>query len=48
MLIGIKSTQLKIKTEETETIKENIIIGIYNKSLTKKGEYRSLIGVELL
>ena len=24
----------------------NIIIGIYNKSLTKRGEYRALIGID--
>lgn len=48
MLLGIKAEFLKIITEEQEEIKENIIIGIYNKSLTKKGEYRALIGMELL
>ena len=47
MLIGIKAEYLKIKQEEKEEIKENIIVGIYNKSLTKKGEYRALIGVEM-
>ena len=32
--------------EQTEENK-NAIIGIYNKSLTKKGEYNALIGIEL-
>ncbi len=48
MLIGIKAESIKIIEEEKEQIKENIIIGIYNKSLTKRGEYRALIGIELL
>ncbi len=48
MLIGIKPEYVKIITEEQEKIKENVIIGIYNKSLTKKGEYRALMGIELL
>ena len=48
MLIGIKAEYLKIKQEEKEELKENIIVGIYNKSLTKRGEYRALIGVEML
>ena len=48
MLIGIKAEYIKIKNEEREEKKENIIIGIYNKSLTKKGEYRALLGIELL
>ena len=29
-------------------INKNVIIGIYEKSLTKKGEYQALIGIELL
>lgn len=48
MLIGIKPDYIKIKTEEKENKIENVIIGIYNKSLTKKGEYRALIGMELM
>ena len=30
------------------SINKNVIIGIYEKSLTKKGEYQALIGIELL
>ncbi len=48
MLIGIKAESIKIIEEEKEKIIENVIIGIYNKSLTKRGEYRALIGIELL
>ena len=48
MLIGIKAESIKIIEEEKERIKENVIVGIYNKSLTKRGEYRALIGIELL
>lgn len=48
MLIGIKPDYIKIKTEEKKNKIENVIIGIYNKSLTKKGEYRALIGMELV
>ena len=48
MLIGIKSEYIKIIQEEKEIKKENIIIGIYNKSLTKKGEYRALASIEML
>ena len=38
----------EIKTEENLEKIDNVIIGIYNKSLTKRGEYRALIGIELL
>ena len=48
MLLGIKANKIIIKNEEKNIIKEDIIIGIYNKSLTQKGEYRALIGVDLL
>lgn len=44
MLIGIKID--KMKTGEKEF--ENVIIAIYNKSLTKRGEYRALIGIDFL
>ena len=48
MLIGIKAQSVKIKNQDKEETKEDIIIGIYNKSLTKRGEYRALMGIELL
>lgn len=47
ILLGIKPEYVKISTEENERI-INAIIGIYNKSLTKIGEYRALIGVECI
>ena len=48
MLLGIKADSIKIKDSEKVEKKENIIIGIYNKSLTKRGEYRALMGIDLL
>ncbi len=48
MLIGIRSEYVKIIKEEKEIKKENIIIGIYNKSLTKKGEYQALTSIEMV
>lgn len=50
MLLGIKAKKLTIvRGEEKEKIeKENIILGIYDKSLTKKGEYRAIIGMEFV
>ena len=48
MLIGIKPEYIKIKQEEREIQKENVIIGIYKNSLTKRGEYRALTGIDVL
>lgn len=48
MLLGIKAEYIKIFEDEKDEKKENIIIGIYNKSLTKKGEYRALAGIEIM
>ena len=48
MLLGIRPEYAIIKDEENENKINNIIIGIYNKSLTKRGEYRALIGIELI
>ena len=47
LLLGIKPEFVKIITEEYEN-KINAVIGIYNKSLTQRGEYRSLIGLDVL
>ena len=46
MLIGIKPEYIKIQKEKQEIKKENVILGIYNKSLTRRGEYRALMGME--
>lgn len=48
MLVGIKIPEIIAQNEEEERKTSNIIIGIYDKSLTKRGEYRALIGVELI
>ena len=48
MLIGIRPEYVKVITDEQKKINKNVIIGIYEKSLTKKGEYQALIGIELL
>lgn len=46
MIVGIKPEKIEVINEQKEKNK-NAIIGIYNKSLTKKGEYKALIGLEL-
>ena len=48
MIIGIKSEEIKILYEENEIKREDVVIGIYDKSLTKKGEYEALIGIDML
>ena len=48
MLLGIKADEIQIEVEEEKKNSKNVIIGIYDKSLTKKGEYRALIGIELI
>lgn len=47
MLLGIKPEKLEVISEQSEEEKNGAIIGIYNKSLTKRGEYNALIGIEL-
>ncbi len=48
MLLGIKGKNLIIGLKEEKRTIDKVIIGIYNKSLTKRGEYRSLVGVEII
>jgi len=49
MLLGIVADEVKI-TEDFEEYKtiEKVILGIYDKSLTKRGEYRVLLGIDLI
>ena len=48
MLLGIKADEISIKSEDETITKDNVIVGIYDKSLTKRGEYRALVGMNLL
>lgn len=48
MLLGIKADKLVIKNEEETKQIEKIILAIYNKSLTKRGEYRALLGINVI
>lgn len=46
MIIGIKPEKVVIiNDEETSEERQDMIVGIYNKSLTKRGEYNALIGI---
>ena len=46
MLLGIKADGIEVDFEEEKKCSKDVIIGVYDKSLTKKGEYRALIGLE--
>lgn len=48
MLVGIKPEKIIIQTEEENIQIENVIIGIYEKNLTKNGLYTALIGLNIL
>ena len=48
ILLGLKADGLEV--EEDDGIKniDKIIIGIYNKSLSKKREYGALLGIDVI
>lgn len=48
MLLGIKADKIIIKNEEETKEIKKIILAIYNKSLTKRGEYRALLGINII
>ena len=48
MLLGIKAEEVEIEREDENIKREDIIVGIYDKSLTKRGEYRALVGIEMI
>lgn len=47
ILLGIKAEKLKIIKYDGERNIDKAIIAIYNKKLSRKGEYNALIGMEL-
>ena len=47
MLLGIRVDGVEIEKEDTNNI-DKVIIGIYDKSLTKRGEYRALVGMDMM
>ncbi|MCI8699712.1 MAG: sigma-E processing peptidase SpoIIGA [Clostridia bacterium] len=48
MLLGIKVDKVILENEESKKVIDKAIIGIYNKSLTKRGEYRALLGIDMI
>lgn len=48
MLLGIRADEIQVETDEEKKVSDNVIIAIYDKSLTKRGEYRALIGIDLI
>lgn len=48
MLLGIKADKITIYNEDDTQKIENIIIGLYDKKLSKTGKYTSLIGISLI
>lgn len=48
MLLGIKADKIIIRNEEENKEIEKVILAIYNKSLTKRGEYRALLGINMI
>lgn len=47
MLLGIKADSLKVINIEEEKIIDKAIIGIYNKQLARRGDYKALLGIEV-
>lgn len=48
MLLGFMADQIIIKHEEKESTLSQIIVGIYDKYLTKNGAYTGLVGLDIL
>lgn len=48
ILLGVKGENLIVNINEEIKKIDKVIIGIYNKPLTKNGEYKGLLGLEIL
>ena len=48
MLLGLRANGLKV--EEADDVKnvDKVIIGIYNKKLSKNDEYSALVGIDVI
>ena len=46
MLLGVKAESLKVQEEDNIKNIDKIIIGMYNKKLSRKNEYSALLGLE--
>ncbi|MCL2400445.1 MAG: sigma-E processing peptidase SpoIIGA [Defluviitaleaceae bacterium] len=48
MLIGFRPDKVALITSEKELLREDVVIGIYNRKLSGDGRYQGLIGPELV
>ncbi len=48
MLLGLKANQITIYAEDEKIQTQDIIIGLYDKKLSRTGKYTSLIGISLI
>lgn len=48
MLIGFKPDGVVVEFDGTEIENKEVIIGIYNKQISRNGEYSGLVGLDLL
>lgn len=48
LLLGIKASKVITEIDENEQQLKNIIIGIYDKKLSKKDKYSALLGLDIL
>ena len=48
MLLGLKADKLEIVEDDIVKNVDKVIIGMYNKKLSKKGEYSALLGFDMI
>lgn len=48
MLLGLKADELQILEDDTVKKVDKVIIGIYNRNLSKKNEYKALLGIDII
>lgn len=48
LMLGVKADRIIIEKEDSRTVKDNVIIGIFNQKLDKNDRYSALISLDLL
>ena len=48
MLLGIKADEVEVIEDDEIKRVDKVIIGIYNKVLSKRGDYKALLGINII
>ena len=48
MLLGIKADKIEVEKQNEVNVENKVIVGIYDKKISKKEEYKALVGMDII